>query len=221
MKKLIIFDVDNTIVKGQSQRLLLSYLYKNKKISPFYFILVLIWFIAYKFHIVRNPRKIVSFAYSFIKGKSISEIDIIMNDFFNNSLKNNLFPGAINEIEKFKMENDDIVLISNASSIVVKPLAEFLCIKKYFCTELDTNNGIYSGKIVGDIMYGENKKNTIIKYAKDNGYRLDEAYAYGDHISDLYVLDIVGHPVVVNPISSLDRIAMKRHWQKRIFKLIQ
>ena len=221
MKKLVIFDVDNTIVKGQSQRLFLSYLRNKKMISIWFYVVVLLWFLAYKFGIAKNPKKVVSFAYSFIQDRSVIDIEKIMNDFIDSSLKQNIFTGAVEEINKFRNGEYVIVLVSNAPSLIIKPLAKILRVDDYFCTELEIRDGKYTGKIDGDIMYGENKKQTIVKYASVNGYSLSDAYAYGDHVSDLYILDVVGHPVAVNPDSGLLKIATDRHWEKKVFNLIR
>ena len=62
-------------------------------------------------------------------------------------------------------------------------------------------------------MYGENKKAAINQLSKDKGYDLREAKAYGDHISDLPILESVGYPVAINPSSSLRKIAIEKGWE--------
>ncbi|HTK32931.1 MAG TPA: HAD-IB family hydrolase [Candidatus Paceibacterota bacterium] len=214
MKKLVIFDVDNTIVDGQSQRLLLSYLFRQKKVSIYYYVSVLLWFIAYKLRIVHNPRKVISFAYSFLKGKSREEVDELLGDFFEKMLKVHIFPEALKAIKEHKDVHDQVIIISNAPSIVVKPLAAYLGIETYFCTQLEiAQNGLYTGAVLGDIMYGDNKRDAVIHFGEQNGFDLSQAYAYGDHISDISVLESVGHPIAVNPDALLKALALKKGWE--------
>jgi HAD superfamily hydrolase (TIGR01490 family) len=214
--KLVIFDVDNTIVKGQSQRLLLKYLFDTKKVSFYYYVSVLVWFIAYKLQIARDPRKVISFAYCFLKGKTVGEMGVMMSDFFDTVLSKNIFPDALLAVRNLEREDsneNEVILVSNAPSFIIKPLASALGVKTFFCTQLELVDGLYTGKVSGDIMYGDNKKKAVNQFATEKGYVLNDAMAYGDHISDLPILDIVGRPVAINPSSALRKIALKKGWE--------
>ncbi|MEK7539486.1 MAG: HAD-IB family hydrolase [Patescibacteria group bacterium] len=212
MKELVIFDVDNTIVNGQSQKLLLSYMHSKRKVGLLYYLEILPWFILYKMHIINDPKRIMSFAYSFLKGKTETEVDELINSFFTESLQKNIFPEAINQMQLFQRNGGEVLLVSNAPNIIIKRIARYLNISHYLSTELEVNNGVYTGAIVGMLMYGDNKLVAIKKYAKDNGFELERAWAYDDHESDLSILQAVGHPVVVNATSSLQKIANQKHW---------
>lgn len=212
MKDLIIFDVDNTIVNGQSQKLLLSYMYSKEKISLLYYIEILPWFILYKMHIINDPKRVMSFAYSFLKGKTETEINKLIDSFFINSLQKNIFPEALNQIQKFQRNDKEVILVSNVPNIVIKRMAQYFDISNYLSTKLEIKDGVYTGAIVGMLMYGDNKLVAIKEYAKNHGYELKDVWAYDDHESDLSILQAVGHPVVVNATPSLRKIARQRHW---------
>ena len=215
MKKLVIFDVDNTIVKGQSQRLLLKYFFDTKRVGFYYYVSVLVWFIAYKLQIARDPRKVISFAYSFLKGRTVSDMDIMMDDFYTKVLSKNIFPEALAAIHNISKvgSNEEVILVSNAPSFIIRPLAQALGVQTYFCTQLESVDGIYNGKVSGDIMYGNNKKEAVNRFATEKGYALSDASAYGDHISDLPILSIVGHQVTINPSHALRKIALNKGWE--------
>jgi hypothetical protein len=66
-------------------------------------------------------------------------------------------------------------------------------------------------------VYGAGKVDAIAKIAADLGYDLERSYAYSDSISDLPMMETVGHPVAVNPDSELDAIAHDRGWPVVIF----
>lgn len=212
MGELIIFDVDNTIVNGQSQRLLLSYMRSKKKVGLLYYLEILPWFVLYKMHIINDPKRVMSFAYSFLKGKTETEVNELINLFFTESLQKNIFPEAINQIQRIQKGGGEVILVSNAPNIIIKRIARYLNIRNYLSTELEVNDGVYTGAITGMLMYGDNKLVAIKKYAKDNGFELEKAWAYDDHESDLSILQAVGHPVVVNATPSLQKIANQKHW---------
>ncbi len=67
MKDLVILDLDNVIVKGQSQKLLLNYLFKRKLIGYWYFLKIYLWFVFYKIGLIKNPKRVMEYAFSFLK----------------------------------------------------------------------------------------------------------------------------------------------------------
>lgn len=219
IKKLVIFDVDNTLIKGQSQRLLLNFLFKTKKINLFYYLVILFWFMAYKVNFVNNPRKIVSFAYSFLKGRNVNEVRSFTEIFFNDHLKKNIFPDAIIEIRNAQANQHEVILVSNAPSIIIELIASYLSINNFFCTQLEVKDQKYTGKVLGDVMYGINKLEVLNRFIETHGYKIENVTAYGDHLSDLHILQEVGHPIVVNPSFKLEKIARKKNWKVYNWKL--
>jgi hypothetical protein len=76
------------------------------------------------------------------------------------------------------------------------------------------------GRYTGEIefyAYGENKAAAVREVAAEGGYDLSDCYAYSDSITDLPMLEEVGHPTVVNPDRGLRRIAVEREWPVREF----
>jgi HAD superfamily hydrolase (TIGR01490 family) len=73
-------------------------------------------------------------------------------------------------------------------------------------------DGVYTGELAEPFCYGEGKAVAIRKIADEQGYDLAGSYAYTDSAGDLPMLDIVGHPVAVNPDSTLETIALERGW---------
>lgn len=161
MKDMVILDLDGVIIKGQSQRLLLSYLFKKRLIGLFYYLKIYFWFILYKLRLVKNPKKVMEYAFGFLKNKATEEIDKIANDFFDNVLKKFIYKEIVDIINKHKEEERVLLLVSNAIDIIVKKVSQFLNIENYISTHLEVSNNKYTGKIIGDIVYGKNKVNYI------------------------------------------------------------
>jgi len=65
---------------------------------------------------------------------------------------------------------------------------------------------------LSEFCYGQGKVNRVRKLAAEKGYDLRLCYAYSDSRSDLPLLEIVGHPVAVNPDGTLRKIARSRNW---------
>jgi HAD superfamily hydrolase (TIGR01490 family) len=73
-------------------------------------------------------------------------------------------------------------------------------------------DGVYTGRPTGLFVYRGGKATAIRALAQREGIDLSRSYAYSDSESDLPMLETVGHPVAVNPDSSLARIARERGW---------
>jgi len=74
---------------------------------------------------------------------------------------------------------------------------------------------VEDGKYTGDIAfycYGEGKAQAIRELAAREGYLLEHSYAYSDSITDLPMLDLVGHATAVNPDRALRKEATTRGW---------
>jgi len=74
-------------------------------------------------------------------------------------------------------------------------------------------DGVYTGRVTGLFAYNTGKADAIRQLAAREGIDLDQCYAYTDSVSDLPMLEAVGHPVAVNPDRALAAIARERGWE--------
>jgi len=79
-------------------------------------------------------------------------------------------------------------------------------------TRLEVKNGAWTGRIVGEAMFGEAKARTIQRIADAEDLDLQRCFAYGDSANDRWMLEIVGKPAAVNPSNDLARIARRNEW---------
>ncbi len=218
MSEIVILDLDGVIIKKQSQQIFLDYLFKKKLIGLFFYSKIYFWFILYKLGLVKNPKKIMNFAFSFLKGKKVEDVEKIVEMFFSEKLREFIFPEIIDIIEEHKAQGRELLIVSNAVDAIVNKVAKFLGIKNYICTQLEKTNGIFTGKILEDIVYGKNKVIFVKEFVKKNNLSLNNSYAYTDHISDLDLLIMVSNPNAVSPDRFLFSEAKKRNWPILIFK---
>lgn len=219
MNEIVIFDLDNTLIEGQSQELLLSYLLKRGLIGyPFYLKLSL-WFLLYKVGLTKKPREMMEYAVSFLKDMPVKEFEIILDDFFEERLKNSIYPEAKEILEKHMEEKRRVMVVSNAISYIPRKVSEYLNIEYFIGTEVEIKGDRLTGRLTGDIAYGINKPALIKEYAEKNGLSLDNAWGYSDHISDMPMLEMVKRPFAVNPCASLRKEAEKRNWPILTFKM--
>jgi HAD superfamily hydrolase (TIGR01490 family) len=111
----------------------------------------------------------------------------------------------------------DTWIVSASPHEIVEPLARSLGMTGAIGTRGRVLAGHYTGELDGPFVYGAGKVDAIEKLASDRGYDLERSYAYSDSISDLPMMEAVGHPVAVNPDSELDATAHERGWPVVIF----
>ncbi|HEX9889124.1 MAG TPA: HAD-IB family hydrolase [Nitriliruptorales bacterium] len=112
----------------------------------------------------------------------------------------------------------DRYLISASPVELVAEVAKDLGLEGGIGTESEVDaSGCYTGNLVGPFTYGPGKAEAIEKLAAEKGYDLRLSYAYSDSASDLPMLEMVGHPVAVNPDSALESVAHQRGWPIVVF----
>jgi HAD superfamily hydrolase (TIGR01490 family) len=129
-----------------------------------------------------------------------------------------IYAEALELIEAHRAAGRKTVIISSSPIETVEPLGEYLGVDAVIATlaELD-GEGRYTGELQF-YAYGPHKADAIREMAVAEGIDLAASYAYSDSITDLPMLELVGHPVVVNADRDLLRIARDRGWDLRNFE---
>jgi hypothetical protein len=107
-----------------------------------------------------------------------------------------------------------VYIVTAASQELAEMLARVLAfdgaIGSRFSEAVD---GVYTGKPAGLFIYRSGKATAITALAQEEGLDLEASYAYSDSESDLPMLNVVGHPVAVNPDGELSRVAREKGWE--------
>jgi phosphoserine phosphatase len=111
----------------------------------------------------------------------------------------------------------DVVLVSASGEEMVRPIGELLGVTDVIATRMTIEDGRYTGE-VEFYAAGPAKVQAVRTLAEQRGYDLTESYAYSDSVSDVPMLECVGHPTVVNPDRGLRKIATERAWPMLEFR---
>ena len=113
------------------------------------------------------------------------------------------------------------MILSASIEEIVKPVAEHLELESqdYLCTHLEVQNNHYTGQLVGPLCYGPGKVYWAKQWASQNNlpFPPPDSYFYTDSSSDLPLLELVTHPVPVNPSRKLAKIARAKNWTAERF----
>lgn len=122
-----------------------------------------------------------------------------------------VYAEAASLIAEHQAQGHDVVVVSASGDEVVGPIAEMVGADHHVATRMQVADGRYTGEI-DFYCWGEGKAEAIRAMADERGYDLADCHAYTDSVTDLPMLEVVGHPTAVNPDRALRREALARAW---------
>jgi HAD superfamily hydrolase (TIGR01490 family) len=152
-----------------------------------------------------------SYVTSMCAGWDVEQIKSIVNETLHDIVDPLVFAEAAELIADHKLCGRDVVVVSASGEEIVAPIARALGATHAMATRMVVEDGKYTGE-VAFYCYGEGKAAAVRELAAREGYPLEHCYAYSDSVTDLPMLEAVGHPTVVNPDRALRKESVARGW---------
>jgi HAD superfamily hydrolase (TIGR01490 family) len=149
-------------------------------------------------------------------GWDVAQVRSIVNERLHDIVAPLVFTEAADLIAAHKRSGRDVVVVSASGEDIVEPIARTLGATHAMATRLVVEKGRYTGEVAFHC-YGERKVQAIRELAARESYQLEHCYGYSDSITDLPMLEAVGHPSVVNPGRGLRKEAAQRGWPALTF----
>jgi len=211
------FDMDKTLIAENSGSLYMRYRYARGEISGMELLKGLGAYIQYKVGVldIRNWTKNMMLQF---KDSNALELEQQARDWFDELVAPTIYPEAEELVRKHQAQDHIVVIVSGATKFVVQPLAERLKIEHMLYTRLEVEGGVFTGRVIEPICFEEGKIYWLQQFIDEHDIDLAKSWFYTDSITDMPLMDIVGHPVAVNPDPLLYRTAVKRRWPVRFFE---
>ena len=206
------FDLDGTLVDGQTTLLLVKFLRKVGVVSRAYLVGTGLWFVGYKLRLLKVNERTRNRVSVVFEGRSEAEVERLVERFTEEELVPRFNPAATAALSEHRAEGDRVVLISAAMEPVVKAVCRRLGVMDFVGTVCEVHEGRYTGRMVGASPHADEKERIAEAYMRRWGVDAAECWAYADHGSDLALLRSVGHPVAVNPKPELLAEARRAGW---------
>ncbi len=123
-----------------------------------------------------------------------------------------ILPAARELVESHRARGHELLIITATNSFITRPIADMLGITELLASEVERVDGRYTGEIIGIPSFREGKVQRLRDWLKAGGRDLTESWFYSDSHNDLPLLELVTHPVAVDPDPTLARIAKDRGW---------
>jgi HAD superfamily hydrolase (TIGR01490 family) len=215
------FDVDNTLMRGASiyhfaRGLAARGLFGPRELAR------LTWGqVAFRMHGRENRDHIDAAreaALAFVAGHRVYDIVRLGEEIYDETMADRIWEGA-RELTQRHLEAGQRVWLVTATPIeLANILASRLGLTGALGTVAESADGVYTGRLVGGLLHGEAKAAAVRALARREGLDLSRSSAYSDSINDLPMLELVGHPNVVNPDGQLLAQARRRDWPVHDFR---
>jgi putative phosphoserine phosphatase/1-acylglycerol-3-phosphate O-acyltransferase len=210
------FDMDKTLIAENSGALFMRYRYEQGKVSGWELASGLAAYLRYKIGIL-DIRAWTEDAMLQFAGESERALTREAQALFDEWVAPTIYPEAVEIVRHHLDSGHVVVIVSGATKYVVKPLAARLGVKHILYTRLEVERGRFTGRVVEPICFEEGKIYWLQQLVDEERIDLAKSWFYTDSVTDLPLLELVGHPVVVNPDPRLYRVAARRHWPVRFF----
>lgn len=209
------FDVDNTLMRGASIYHFARGLAARKMFGPGE-LAKLTWNqITFRVRGTESPEQIDAArqaALAFVSGHRLDELVRLGEEIYDDTMADRIWEGTKALTQQHVQAGEPVWLVTATPVELANILARRLGLTGALGTVAETIDGVYTGRLVGGLMHGPAKAAAISALAEREGLDLAASSAYSDSVNDLPMLELVGHPSVVNPDADLLREARIRNW---------
>jgi len=210
---LVIFDLDNTILNGDSDYAMINYLVHTQALDESAGKQNQIFIEDYQ----RGELDFdayTTFALSAYIGMTRSEINEYMLPFVAKVIEPMINTLALKIIHDHGDSGDTILLASATNELIVQPIAKRLDIQNVIGTQVKFINDKCTGEYIPPSALGEGKLQLVQQWMKKNNFDdFSDTTFYSDSINDLPLLEAVDFPKAVNPDAMLEKISLERGWE--------
>ncbi|MCV7177274.1 HAD family hydrolase [Mycolicibacterium sphagni] len=215
------FDVDNTLVQGSS----LVHFGRGLAARKYFTYADMAKFIyaQAKFQltgrensddVAEGRRK----ALAFIEGRSTAELIAVGEEIYDEIIADKIWPGTRALAQMHLDAGQQVWLVTATPYELAHTIARKLGFTGALGTVAESENGVFTGRLVGDILHGVGKAHAVRQLAIREGLNLKRCTAYSDSYNDVPMLSLVGTAVAINPDADLRELARERGWEIRDFR---
>ena len=215
------FDVDNTVMQGASIFHLARGLHRRQFFTT-RDILGAAWKQAY-FRVVgvEDPEHVAdarNSALGFIQGHTVAELEELGEEIFDEAMAHRIWPGTRALAQLHLDQGQRVWLVTAAPVEIAQIIARRLGLTGAMGTVAEHVDGVYTGRLVGDLLHGPAKAEAVRAIAEREELDLSRCSAYSDSFNDLPMLSLVGDACAINPDARLRAHARAEGWRIRDYR---
>ncbi|MDY6978537.1 MAG: HAD family hydrolase [Pseudomonadota bacterium] len=209
---LAIFDLDNTLLNGDSDYLWGRFLAEQGRVdAEAYERENRRFYEEYKSGQL-DIREFLAFSLRPLSEIPLPELNDLHRQFMDREIRPRITPAARALLDKHRERDDFLLIITATNRFITEPIAGELGVDDLLATDPEQIDGRYTGQVSGIPCFREGKVQRLEQWLKQTGQNLADSWFYSDSHNDLPLLERVPHPVAVDPDETLADHAGARGW---------
>jgi HAD superfamily hydrolase (TIGR01490 family) len=209
---LALFDLDNTLIDGDSDYLWGRFLVEKGIVDGEYYERENQRFFDQYLAGTLDIGAYCRFAFKPLAETPLIELQRLRSKFIEQHVKPLILPKAIDLLSQHRQQGDILIIITSTNRFVTEPISKELGIDTLMATEPEFKNGRYTGNLHGIPCFQQGKVMCLQEWMKETGHSLEGSWFYSDSHNDLPLLEIVTHPVAVDADPQLSQHAKQKGW---------
>ena len=209
---LAIFDLDNTLLAGDSDHLWGQYLVDQNIVDAAYYERENERFYQEYKDGGLDIYEFLAFSLKPLSEHPTEQLYQWREAFLKNYIEPLITQASRDLVQKHQDAGDTLLIITATNRFVTEPIANLLGISNLIATDPELNEDGYTGKVAGIPCFQEGKIERLNDWLKETGYDLDKAKFYSDSHNDLPLLKLIDFPVAVDPDEKLSQFATDNQW---------
>ena len=212
---LAIFDLDNTLLDGDSDYNWGIYLVKKGYLDEEEYKVKNQKFFEEYQHGKLDIFAFAEFQFQFLKNNTRKFLNDVRSDYIDEIIKPMVLKKALDLVSQHKEAGDSLLIITATNSFITKPIGELFGIENLIGTDPEEHLGEFTGKVKGTPSFKEGKVTRLFDWLDARDFKLtdfEKTFFYSDSHNDLALLEVVTNPVVVNGDKILLEKAQEKNW---------
>ena len=209
---LAIFDLDNTLLAGDSDYLWGRFLVEQGIVDGDYYERENERFYQQYKAGELDIHEFLRFSLAPLRNNPPERLHRLRETFIEQRISPLITDSARQLVEKHRRAGDKLMIITATNAFVTRPIADRFGIEALIATEPETLDGQFTGEVAGEPSFREGKVTRLRQWLEANGADLHGSWFYSDSHNDLPLLEQVDNPVAVNPDDTLAEVARSRQW---------
>jgi HAD superfamily hydrolase (TIGR01490 family) len=210
---LAIFDLDNTLLNGDSDYLWGQFLAQQGHVDAAFYRQENQRFYDEYVAGTLDIYEFLEFSLAPLSKIDMAELKKLHQRFMDEAIRPLINQKSRNLIQQHINTGDTLLIITATNLFITAPIAEELGVDNILATEPEIINNRYSGKVSGTPCFREGKVERLKAWLNETGENLANSYFYSDSHNDLPLLEIVTTPIAVDPDDTLRSHAEMKGWK--------
>lgn len=211
---LAIFDLDNTLLGGDSDYLWGQHLVRHGLVDGAYYQRENQRFYDEYRRGVLDIREFLRFALQPLASHPLPLLLELRQQFIREVIEPIILPAAKTLLQTHRAQGHTLLIITATNRFVTEPIAEALAVDDLVATDAEFVNGRYTGEVAGIPSFREGKVKRLEQWLQQSGANLASSWFYSDSLNDLPLLELVTHPIAVDPDETLAQHAELKGWPR-------